>query len=361
MPYRGASFMMFSLSKKKDYRNPQELAETLDLHLNEIQEIIKNARNEKADLHSLIASVEKERSVVEADHSKMEAIHGGLSEMQQEFDQVSGKLNQASQDVERLDSVQKQTLMLESRLKRIEDGVERIAGGEEFIDTLGKKVDSLLEKLAGGGGNTIADGLKAISDVEQRQHKALAQLEKLEAQIASSTENASRNRTDCDEVAEAAETMKTRILELDREVDRFRIVKERIDNLNSLSEYVKTKIKALEGQRVVVDKANEEAGRLNSLTWRIDADLKQLQTKLGSLEKTEKNVSRIESMLQQSQSSIDEIRRFEQLKDEITKKIDDGMIVKDIKFYDRGRNYHFYETEIHYAMQRLTIQIHAGE
>ena len=59
--------MMFSLSKKKDYKNPQELAQVLEQHLSEIQELIKNARNEKADLHSLLASAEKERSEVEAD------------------------------------------------------------------------------------------------------------------------------------------------------------------------------------------------------------------------------------------------------------------------------------------------------
>jgi uncharacterized FlgJ-related protein len=57
--------MIFSLSKKKEFKDPQELAEVLESHLNEIQELVRSARNEKAELHSLIGSVEKERSQIQ--------------------------------------------------------------------------------------------------------------------------------------------------------------------------------------------------------------------------------------------------------------------------------------------------------
>ncbi len=39
----------------------------------------------------------------------------------------------------------------------------------------------------------------------------------------------------------------------------------------------------------------------------------------------------------------EEIKEINGIRFHITKKIDDGMIVKDIKFSDKGRDYHFYE------------------
>lgn len=41
--------------------------------------------------------------------------------------------------------------------------------------------------------------------------------------------------------------------------------------------------------------------------------------------------------------SPEEIKEVNGIKFHLTKQIDDGMIIKDIKFTDRGRNYHFFE------------------
>ena len=41
--------------------------------------------------------------------------------------------------------------------------------------------------------------------------------------------------------------------------------------------------------------------------------------------------------------SPEEIKKINGIKFHITKQIDDGMIIKDIKFTDEGRNYHFFE------------------
>ena len=136
--------MMFTLSKKKDFKNPQELAAALEQHIAEIQEIIKNARDEKADLHSLIASAEKERSAVQKDHQLVEELKSGMGDLLRDHDALKSRLSQASDQVTRLDTVQTQAISIESRIKRIEATVDRIAKNEEFIETLGKKVDLLV-------------------------------------------------------------------------------------------------------------------------------------------------------------------------------------------------------------------------
>lgn len=72
-------------------------------------------------------------------------------------------------------------------------------------------------------------------------------------------------------------------MEWEKESSDYRLTKEKIDTLNTLSEYVGTKIKSLEQQRVVVEKANREAGKLNvlSLTKRVNAVRGSLRLRSG--------------------------------------------------------------------------------
>ncbi len=185
--------------------------------------------------------------------------------------------------------------------------VDRLTGSEDFLLNLEGRVDAILKKFDSGGGTTLRDGFKTLGELEERQKSLVENIDQLEKKLSNYSDSFTKVQGEIDAAVSDAETARLSITELQQEVERFRIVKERIDSLNTLSEYVKSKIKSLENQKLVVEKANEDAGRLNALTWDIDSKLKQLQLKIGNLEKTEKNIARIDQMLQQSQTSINEI------------------------------------------------------
>ena len=56
--------MMFS--KKKELKDPNILAEEIEKNLGTIQDVLQNVRSEKADLHTLAATVENECSNIQA-------------------------------------------------------------------------------------------------------------------------------------------------------------------------------------------------------------------------------------------------------------------------------------------------------
>jgi len=54
---------------------------------------------------------------------------------------------------------------------------------------------------------------------------------------------------------------------------------------------------------------------------RIDSELKHLTERLAKLEKTEKNIQRVNAMLEESQASVNEIRRFEKFMEQTAQRI----------------------------------------
>ena len=98
--------------------------------------------------------------------------------------------------------------------------------------------------------------------------------------------------------------------QLSDDLTKYKLTKDKVEQLNSLVEHINNKINGLRRQEIIVEKATEEAGRLNTLTWKIDSDLKHLEQKYSDLNKIEKNISRIESLITESRNGVEDIRRF---------------------------------------------------
>ncbi|MDD5674329.1 MAG: hypothetical protein PHC61_09205, partial [Chitinivibrionales bacterium] len=179
--------MMFSSSKKKIIKDPARLAEEIEENLQTIQEIVQNARSEKAELHSLLASVENQRSQIMAEKQEQSGIKQSLVEMQALFASVKETMAAALAAQEQLRRQDQQTKGLDERLARIEKALEGLGAKERFIADLAKSVDTVLEKVnAGKSGALLQEGVKALAELETRQKKAMETMTGVEKTVAGS-------------------------------------------------------------------------------------------------------------------------------------------------------------------------------
>jgi hypothetical protein len=70
-------------------------------------------------------------------------------------------------------------IVFEDRISKIEQMVLRITDNEKFIDTMEKRVDEVIKKIESSGGSLLQDAVKGISEIEERQLKAIAAIDSL--------------------------------------------------------------------------------------------------------------------------------------------------------------------------------------
>jgi len=241
---------------------------------------------------------------------------------QNDFLSLKTHVQQALSQSAGLDDYSRKVAAMEKHLTEVDGLFDRITGKESMVLAISSKIDLLLESLnKQDGGQLLTRTVSELSQIEDRQKKNTDLMAQLEKQARSFSTEIAAIQTNFGQTRATAESVAGQVSVMEKEMETFRLLKDKIDNLNNLSEYVKTKIKYLGDQKVVVDKANEEAGRLNTLTWRIDSEMKLLQDRLAKLEKTEKAVSKINAMLEESRTSLNEIRHFEKFMEQTTQKM----------------------------------------
>jgi len=134
------------------------------------------------------------------------------------------------------------------RVASMERTVARVTAQEGFVNSLSAKVDALIQKLSAPGGDTVLDTLKRAVDLEDRQKLADTRLVKLEEQLRSWADQFDTAQTKWTESDAGADIVRGKVSDMEQEIGRFRVMREKLESLNSLSEYVKTKISSLEKQ-----------------------------------------------------------------------------------------------------------------
>ena len=83
----------------------------LESHLNEIQELVRSARNEKAELHSLIGSVEGTFSD-SGGTSLGQWAQNSIDDLHQEYDQVKTRVDQVVDGTSRAEELLHKAIVL---------------------------------------------------------------------------------------------------------------------------------------------------------------------------------------------------------------------------------------------------------
>ncbi len=300
--------MMFPLAKKESRR--AQGTESAGSELEQARELYEKMRAEKEEIRQLLASAE----ALKRDGNEKGGDKGGFFSR---IRNLTTELSEVETRMAGLTSQAESAEELRARLGSVVEVLEKIGEQDSFVNSVYEKVEQTVatlrrEKGVGEILQANGDAATVLSSLESAQKRA--------NELTDSVETVT-NRVEV--MQETTSVLGRKIDGIDHEMKSYSVLKEKIDGLNSLSEYVKSKIKSLENQKVVVERANEEAGKLNTLTWKINADLKQLQSKYSALEKIEKNISTVREMLDSSKAAITEIRDFRKHVDEASGKIDE--------------------------------------
>src|SRR4030043_325141 len=79
------------------------LAQEIEKNLDTIQDVLQSVRSEKADLHSMVATVESERSYIHGAMRSLEDLKSGMDEVKSGYDVMKKKVDDSLNHEKKLD------------------------------------------------------------------------------------------------------------------------------------------------------------------------------------------------------------------------------------------------------------------
>jgi len=159
--------MIFS-SKKKD--GEQENL-NLEENMNQFQELLRNALNEKAELHSLLASMQNERLQTQSDRQSVEDLKNNIELLRTDYSTAKSDIAEIASGVVKVSEAISETALLESRMKRMEEMLLHLTQNENYVEQLTIKVDEVMKRLEDGESGSLRKNLESVDEIETRQKK----------------------------------------------------------------------------------------------------------------------------------------------------------------------------------------------
>ena len=309
----------------------------------------KTAQKQTEELEQLIATAREERSAISAMLTALTTRSAKLTPLSKSLEQVTEK---ATSVTTQLDDIAKRLAALDDRSKEMAEVDKRIQALKEAA----RQAEQTTQKAIGPDGelqkhreavqhlSSQALQTQATLDTLKKERTALeelrGQLQKADADVKQSVNNAGALKTELDQVRALATTLTqdyAKIRDTSREArehtntamgtvkeveaklgplarlhELSQSTEERLTALNALAEHVSRKAKALEGQQQSVEHAVVQANRVNEMIWSMDVQVGKLNEGMKQIAKAEETLSRVERLSEDTSVRMDAAAKLNQ-------------------------------------------------
>ena len=287
---------------------------TLGRSMQDVNDRAGGATGKMAALAKRMSTLEARATGLEEIGTRIETLRGGVSKVEETTQQLlapNGELQKHRHEVQQLAAQATQNVALLDAMKKeqitLDELRERLRVAQTDVEDSASKATSLkvdFDRLRGLTGKLTKDHARLKDSLRETREQATA-----------TTEAVRDVEKKLGPVAEMHELSKS--------------TETRMATLNSLAEHVLQKVKVLENQKHTVEHAVVEANRLNEMVWNMDVQIAKLKDGAQQTTQVEEIVNRIEVLTNETVAGLDqatqtkesftrELNKLEQGRDELT-------------------------------------------
>ena len=287
---------------------------TLGRSMQDVNDRAGGATGKMAALVKRLSKLEARATGLEKIGNRVETLRGGVRKVEETAQQLlapNGELQKHRHEVQQLSAQATQNVALLDAMKKeqstLDEFRERLRVAQTDVEDSASKATSMkadFDRLRGLTGKLTKDHARLKDSLRETREQATA-----------TTEAVRDVEKKLGPVAEMHELSKS--------------TETRMATLNSLAEHVLQKVKVLEKQKHTVEHAVVEANRLNEMVWNMDVQVAKLKDGAQQTTQVEEIVNRIEVLTNATVARLDqatqtkesftrELNKLEQGKDELT-------------------------------------------